>query len=81
MEEEAAEMKDPSLQLIVTCNFLFLNEQQWETGNQYNGIDSKKHFNKDSDIWNNMMDIEGIMLSEISWTEKDKYCILFYVES
>ena len=29
-------------------------------------------------IW---MDLEGIMLSEISQTEKDKYCIISFVES
>ena len=29
-------------------------------------------------IW---MDLEGIMLSEISHTEKNKYCILSHVES
>lgn len=28
-----------------------------------------------------MMDLEGIMLSEISQTEKVKYCTIFYVES
>ena len=27
------------------------------------------------------MDLEGIMLSEISQTEKDKYCMLSHVES
>ena len=25
------------------------------------------------------MDLEGIMLSEISWTEKDKYCMVSLV--
>ena len=29
-------------------------------------------------IW---MDLEGIMLSEISQTEKDKYCMMLHVES
>ena len=28
-----------------------------------------------------MMDLEGIMPSEISQTEKDKYCILSHMES
>ena len=27
------------------------------------------------------MDLEGIMLSEMSQTEKDKYCMISYVES
>ena len=29
-------------------------------------------------IW---MDLEGIILSEISQTEKDKYCMMLHVES
>ena len=29
-------------------------------------------------VW---VDLEGIMLSEISQTKKDKYCMILYVES